>query len=83
MSLAEWKLDKWKECSIGFLVVCKAYNSAVCDAKNMVYGMSAITTPCSIMGMVLGPATMGGIDFLVSLINVIETLLIFVEFFFY
>ena len=45
-------------CSIGLLVVCKAYISAVCDNTNMAYGMAIITIAFQ-TGMILGPA-MGG-----------------------
>ena len=46
-------------CSIGLLVICKAYISAICDNTNMAYGMTAHTIAFN-TGMILGPA-IGGI----------------------
>ena len=45
-------------CSIGLLVVCKAFISAICDNTNMAFGMAIITTSFY-TGMILGPAIGG------------------------
>ena len=45
-------------CSIGLLVTCKAYISAVCDNTNIAFGM-VLTTTAFYAGMIIGPAIGG------------------------